>query len=64
MRVKPKMYGSVISDQSGNRGILLPDIEGIESIEEQIKIIKRKAGIFQSSNEGLTFHRFGTDKFY
>ncbi|RLD52293.1 MAG: AmmeMemoRadiSam system protein A [Bacteroidetes bacterium] len=62
--LNPKIYGAIISDNAGNRGVLLPNIEGIDTVEEQIKIIKRKAGIFQTSNEGLIFHRFKTDKYY
>ncbi len=60
----PKIYGAIISDKNGNKGVLLPDIEGIDSVEEQIKIIKRKAGIIQNSNQGLTFYRFKTEKYY
>jgi len=62
--LNPKIYGTIISDNAGNRGVLLPDIEGIDTVEEQIKIIKRKAGISQNSNYGLTFYRFKTDKYY
>jgi len=62
--LNPKIYGAIVSDRLGNKGVLLPDIDGIDSVEEQINIIKRKAGIIQTSNEGLVFYRFKTDKFY
>ena len=62
--LNPKIYGAIISDNTGNRGVLLPDIEGINTVEEQIKIIKRKAGISQNSNKGLTFYRFKTEKYF
>jgi len=62
--LNPKIYGAIIADKHGKRGVLLPDIEGIDTIEEQIKIIKRKAGIIQTSDEGLQFFRFKTEKFY
>ncbi|NPA67390.1 MAG: AmmeMemoRadiSam system protein A [Chlorobi bacterium] len=60
----PKTYGMIITDKHGRRGVLLPGIEGVDTVEEQIRIIKRKAGITQKSNEGLTFYRFKTKKFY
>ena len=39
-----KRYG-VIVENSGRRGLLLPDLEGVDTVEEQIAIAKRKAGI-------------------
>ncbi len=42
----PKRYGVIVQDQSGwRRGLLLPDLEGIDTVEEQISIARRKAGI-------------------
>lgn len=63
-QLNPKIYGAIIADMHGRRGVLLPDIEGIDTVEEQIRIIKRKAGIYQKDNKGLVFHRFKTEKFY
>ena len=39
-----KKYGVIVS-KGMKRGLLLPDLEGIETVEEQIAIAKRKAGI-------------------
>ena len=39
-----KKYG-VIVENGGRRGLLLPDLDGVETVEEQIAISKRKAGI-------------------
>lgn len=40
----PEIYGVIV--QSGSRrGLLLPDIEGVDTAEEQISIAKQKAGI-------------------
>ena len=40
----PKKYGIVVV--SGfRRGLLLPDLDGVNTVEEQIKITKMKAGI-------------------
>ena len=60
----PKKYGAIVQDSSNNRGVLLPDIEGIETVEEQIRIIKRKAGIDQNTENDLRYFRFKTKKYY
>jgi AmmeMemoRadiSam system protein A len=41
----PKRYGVVVSDAQGRRGVLLPDLEGIDDVETQLRIVRRKAGI-------------------
>jgi len=41
----PKKYGLIISAQDGRRGLLLPDLPGVDTIEEQIKICRMKASI-------------------
>lgn len=38
-------YGLIISAQDGRRGLLLPDLPGVDTIEEQIRICRQKAGI-------------------
>src|SRR3990167_5028746 len=40
----PKRYGVIVT-KGWRKGLLLPDIEGVETVEEQIYIAKRKAGI-------------------
>lgn len=50
-----KKYG-VIVENSGRRGLLLPDLEGVDTVEEQIAIAKRKAGI--RPEEKVTLWRF------
>ena len=50
-----KKYGIIVT--SGyKRGLLLPDIEGINSIDEQIKIARKKGNI--EDNEEITIERF------
>ncbi|MDX6272136.1 MAG: hypothetical protein QOD28_3359 [Acidobacteriota bacterium] len=42
----PKTYGLIVEDERGRRrGLLLPDLEGIENAEQQLQITARKAGI-------------------
>ena len=50
-----KKYG-VIVENSGRRGLLLPDLEGVNSVQEQIAIAKKKAGI--PANESVALWRF------
>jgi AmmeMemoRadiSam system protein A len=40
----PKRYG-VIVQAGGRRGLLLPDLEGVDTVEYQISIAMQKAGI-------------------
>lgn len=54
-----KQYGLIV-EKNGKRGVLLPNLEGISSIEEQIKIAKEKAEISQS--EAVTMYRFKVDR--
>lgn len=39
-----KRYGVIVRN-GGRRGLLLPDLEGVDTVEDQISIAKRKAGI-------------------
>lgn len=51
----PIKYGIIV--KSGNRrGLLLPDLEGVDTVEEQIRIAKLKAGILPQ--EDVELYRF------
>ena len=40
----PKKYGVIV--QSGyKRGLLLPDLEGVDTVEDQVRIARMKADI-------------------
>ena len=42
----PTVFGVIVEDESGSRrGLLLPDIPGIDDVEQQVEIAARKAGI-------------------
>ncbi len=45
----PKKYG-VIVQKGWHRGLLLPDIEGVDTVEEQLRIAMLKAGITNPDN--------------
>lgn len=51
-----KRYG-VIVQKGWRRGLLLPDLEGVDTVEFQIAIAKQKAGIGQNE-AGVTMYRF------
>jgi AmmeMemoRadiSam system protein A len=41
----PRRYGVEVADEHGRRGVLLPDLDGVDSVEQQLAIARRKAGI-------------------
>ncbi|MBA7503055.1 hypothetical protein ES706_01661 [subsurface metagenome] len=55
-----KNYG-VIVESGFRRGLLLPDLEGVDSVEEQIAICRLKAGI--SNDEPVSLYRFEVRRF-
>lgn len=58
----PAIYGVIVEDESGlHRGLLLPDIEGVDSVERQVEIAARKAGI--ASETPLKLWRFRVSRF-
>ena len=50
-----KRYGVIVSC-GGRRGLLLPDLEGVDTVAQQIDIARQKGGI--SSWERYTLERF------
>ena len=50
-----KKYGMIVSC-GGRRGLLLPDLEGMDTVEQQIDIARQKGGI--SSWEKYTLEQF------
>jgi len=55
-----KKYG-VIVESGWKKGLLLPDLEGVDSVEEQIAICRLKAGI--SVGEPIKLYRFQVRRF-
>ncbi len=56
-----KKYG-VIVESGYKRGLLLPDIEGVDSVKMQIDIAKRKAGIFPG--EKFDIYKFVVERYF
>lgn len=57
----PKCYGVIV--QCGwRRGLLLPDLEGVNSCEQQVAIAMRKAGIY--ATEPVELYRFTVKRYH
>ncbi len=56
-----KRYGVIVTKGS-RRGLLLPDLDGVDTVEEQISIAKRKAGI--DEDEEVRLQRFEVVRHY
>jgi len=56
-----KKYGIIVSS-GGRRGLLLPDLEGVESPEQQIAICRQKGWI--DDTDPITIERFQVRRFH
>jgi AmmeMemoRadiSam system protein A len=57
----PRKYGVIVS--SGyKKGLLLPNLEGVDTVEYQIDIARQKAGIFPEENYRI--QRFEVRRYY
>jgi AmmeMemoRadiSam system protein A len=53
----PRRYGVIVkSARDRRRGLLLPDLEGVDTVEYQVDIARRKAGI--RPDEAIDLYRF------
>lgn len=58
----PNIYGVLVEDEPGRlRGLLLPDIPGVETARQQVEIAARKAGI--PPGRPLKLSRFSVERF-
>jgi AmmeMemoRadiSam system protein A len=60
MRLDPKVYGVIVC-KDGRRGLLLPDLEGIDSVEQQVAVAAQKGGIRDTA--GAEIYRFTVDRY-
>lgn len=59
-QLDPQKYG-VIVKQGTRRGLLLPMLEGVDTVAEQINIAKQKAGI--GAQEKVELYRFSVTRY-
>jgi len=57
----PKRYGVIVS-KGLRRGLLLPDLEGVDTVQEQLRIAMQKAGLVPSE-PGVEVQRFRVVRF-
>ncbi len=58
----PQVLGVIVS-QGSRRGVLLPNLEGIDTPRQQVEIAMRKAGIFETSLENLHLMSFRVQRY-
>ena len=51
--IDPKTKGLIVSTEFGQRGLLLPDIEGVDTPQQQLEICFQKGGISQAETVRL-----------
>ena len=56
----PKKFGVVV-ESGWKRGVLLPDIEGVDTVQQQLEIAKMKAGIFPG--EAFKIYKFKVERY-
>jgi AmmeMemoRadiSam system protein A len=60
LELDPRKYGIIVS--SGYmRGLLLPDLDGVDTVEEQLRIAKMKAGILPQDE--VEIYRFEVNRY-
>ena len=59
-KLDPKRYGVIVRHGSRS-GVLLPDLEGVDTAEDQVSIACRKAGI--DPDESLDLYRFEVTRY-
>ena len=57
----PKKYGIIVKTDDGRTGLLLPDLAGVERVEQQIAIAASKAGI-DPTKEAVEIFRFTVER--
>jgi AmmeMemoRadiSam system protein B/AmmeMemoRadiSam system protein A len=59
-QLDPKRYGAIV-EAGWRRGLLLPDLEGVDNADEQIDICRQKAGI--APDEPVNLYRFEVKRY-
>lgn len=57
----PKIYGILVRTEDGRQAVMLPGVEGLDTVELQMNATLRKGGI--ASDEAVNIFRFRVDKF-
>jgi AmmeMemoRadiSam system protein A len=60
-QLDPQRYGVIVAAADGRRGVVLPAIESIDTVEKQLQLARRKGGI--APEELVDISRFEVDGF-
>jgi len=58
----PKKFGVIVKTEDGRKGLLLPDLEGIDTVEKQLEIACSKAGI-DYENDEFSVMKFSVERY-
>lgn len=61
-KLDAKKYGVIVATADGRRGLLLPDLEGVNDVEHQIAIASEKGGI-DIEKDNFEIHSFTVEKY-
>jgi AmmeMemoRadiSam system protein A len=59
----PKRYGIVVRTIDGRRALLLPDLEGVDTVEQQLRITCRKGSIDPNADQ-YRIYRFEVERYH
>ena len=59
-KLNPEKYGIMVKG-GHHSGLLLPDLEGIDTVEKQINIARKKAGL--TKNDEIEIYRFEVKRY-
>lgn len=57
----PKHYGMIVSTLDGRKALLLPDLEGVDTVEQQLRITCRKGSIDPEEDQ-YQLYRFEVER--
>ncbi|MCL2474627.1 MAG: AmmeMemoRadiSam system protein B [Chloroflexi bacterium] len=60
VELDPKVFG-VIVESGHRRGLLLPDLEGVDTVEQQLSIARQKGGI--GLQDAVKIYRFSVERY-
>ncbi|MBI5254265.1 AmmeMemoRadiSam system protein A [Candidatus Falkowbacteria bacterium] len=61
-KLDAKKYGVIVATADGRRGLLLPNLEGVDSVAEQISIASKKGGI-NIEKDDFELYSFTVEKY-
>jgi AMMECR1 domain-containing protein len=61
-QLDPQRYGLIVRTEDGRQALLLPDLAGVTTAEQQVKLTCRKGGI-NPERDRYRLYRFGVDRY-